>query len=321
MNTSIGDIDEQIERVYKGILLTEDEVRVLCGKVKEIFEKEPNIREMQAPVTIVGDIHGQFHDLLEIFAMSGRIPTTNYLFMGDYVDRGYYSMECVQLLFLLKIKYPERIVMLRGNHESRQITRVYGFYDESVSKYGNAETWRLFTDVFDCLPLAAIVTKAGSGGGSNSGHGNGCVLCVHGGLSPTLDTLASISSLPRKQEIPHDGPMSDLMWSDPDANNGWGTSPRGAGYIFGPDISEAFMNNNNINLICRAHQLTQDGYCWWHDKRVVTIFSAPNYCYRCGNKGAIMEVDENFSYSFTKFDNAPRRGEPHICHRAPDYFD
>merc|ERR1712178_439647 len=166
--------------------------------------------------------------------------------MGDYVDRGYNSVECVTLVTLLKVRYPNRICILRGNHESRQITQVYGFYDECLRKYGSANVWKLITDLFDFLPLAALIENQ--------------LFCPHAGLSPGLDTISSINSLSRFEEVPHDGPMCDLLWSDPDERSGWGVSPRGAGYTFGQDVSEQFNHNNGLMLITRAHQLTMEGF-------------------------------------------------------------
>ena len=264
------------------------------------------MQDVRAPVTICGDIHGQFYDLVELFRIGGRCPETNYLFMGDYVDRGYYSVETVTLLVTLKVRYRDRIFILRGNHESRQITQVYGFYDECLRKYGNANVWKFFTDLFDYFPLTAVV--------------QGAVFCLHGGLSPSIDTLDTIRQLDRAQEVPHEGAMCDLLWSDPDERQGWGISPRGAGYTFGQDVSEQFNHTNGLRLVSRAHQLVMDGYAWAHDKNVVTIFSAPNYCYRCGNQAAIMEVDEALAYKFLQFEFAPRRGDASVTRRAPDYF-
>ena len=255
---------------------------------------------------ICGDIRGQFHDLMELFRIGGKTPDTNYLFLGDYVDRGYYSVETVSLLICLKVRFRNRVFVLRGNHESRQITQVYGFYDECLRKYGNANVWKAFTDLFDYLPLTALVENQ--------------VMGLHGGLSPSIDYLDSIRALDRVQEVPHEGPMCDLLWSDPDDRSGWGISPRGAGYTFGADISKQFNHNNGLVLVCRAHQLVMEGFNWSHDKHVVTIFSAPNYCYRCGNQAAILEVDEKLNYSFLSFDPAPRRGEPHVTRRTPEYL-
>ena len=186
---------------------------------------------------------------------------------------------------------------------------MYGFYDECLRKYGNANVWRYITDTFDHLPLAAVVENQ--------------VFCPHGGLSPSLDTLEHIRELDRTQEVPHEGPMCDLLWSDPDDRCGWGISPRGAGYTFGQDISEQFNRANGLNLIARAHQLVQEGYEWAHDKSVVTIFSAPNYCYRCGNQGAIMEIDEHCERDFLQYEQFKRTQnveERKKRAKMPDYF-
>ncbi|KPJ02343.1 Serine/threonine-protein phosphatase 2A catalytic subunit beta isoform [Papilio xuthus] len=281
---SLKELDQWIEQLNECKQLTENQVKTLCDKAKEILTKESNVQEVKCPVTVCGDVHGQFHDLMELFRIGGRSPDTNYLFMGDYVDRGYYSVETVTLLVALKVRYRERITILRGNHESRQITQVYGFYDECLRKYGNASVWKHFTDLFDFLPLTALV--------------DGQIFCLHGGLSPSIDTLDHIRALDRVQEVPHEGPMCDLLWSDPDDRGGWGISPRGAGYTFGQDISETFNHSNGLTLVSRAHQLVMEGYNWCHDRNVVTIFSAPNYCYRCGNQAAIMELDDALKYSF-----------------------
>lgn len=300
------DLDQWIEQLNECKQLDDTNVKNLCDKAREILSKESNVQEVKCPVTVCGDVHGQFYDMMELFKIGGKSPDTNYLFMGDYVDRGYYSVETVSLLVALKVRFPERITILRGNHESRQITQVYGFYDECLRKYGNANVWKYFTDLFDYLPLTALV--------------DGQIFCLHGGLSPSIDTLDCIRTLDRMQEVPHEGPMCDLLWSDPDDRGGWGISPRGAGYTFGQDISEAFNHTNKLTLVARAHQLVMEGYNWCHERNVVTVFSAPNYCYRCGNQAAILELDDQLQYSFLQFDPAPRRGEPHVTRRTPDYF-
>lgn len=230
--------------------------------------------------------------------MGGECPDTNYLFMGDFVDRGSHSVETFLLLIALKVRYPERITLIRGNHESRQITQVYGFYDECLRKFGSVNVWRYCTNIFDYLALAAIIDNK--------------IFCVHGGLSPSINTLDEIRSIERKQEVPHDGAMCDLMWSDPDESPGWSVSPRGAGYLFGGDIVEKFNRENKIDLICRAHQLVMEGYKSMFNDTLVTVWSAPNYCYRCGNVAAILELDENLETNFKKFEAAPPevRAEP-----------
>ncbi|KAH7560398.1 hypothetical protein JRO89_XS10G0010600 [Xanthoceras sorbifolium] len=312
-----GGLDEQISQLMQCKPLSEQEVRTLCEKAKEILMDESNVQfgvfflvkyaltyhevlmilvnlfalqPVKSPVTICGDIHGQFHDLAELFRIGGKCPDTNYLFMGDYVDRGYYSVETVTLLVALKVRYHQRITILRGNHESRQITQVYGFYDECLRKYGNANVWKIFTDLFDYFPLTALVESE--------------IFCLHGGLSPSIETLDNIRNFDRVQEVPHEGPMCDLLWSDPDDRCGWGISPRGAGYTFGQDISEQFNHTNNLKLIARAHQLVMEGYNWGH----VTNFPLRGFLFGL------------LSHLVGEFEPAPRRGEPDVTRRTPDYF-
>eukprot|EP01096_Ripella_sp_DP13-Kostka_P013226 TRINITY_DN5692_c2_g1_i1.p1 TRINITY_DN5692_c2_g1~~TRINITY_DN5692_c2_g1_i1.p1 ORF type:complete len:344 (-),score=132.42 TRINITY_DN5692_c2_g1_i1:341-1264(-) len=302
-----ADVDLWIEQLNKLEKLSEKDVELLCEKAKEILMGESNVQPVKSPVTVCGDVHGQFHDLQELFKIGGNLPDTNYLFMGDYVDRGYYSVETVSLLISLKVRYPDRLTILRGNHESRQITQVYGFYDECLRKYHTPNVWKCFTDLFDYLPLTALIENK--------------IFCLHGGLSPSIDTLDHIRTFDRVQEVPHEGPMCDLLWSDPDERSGWGLSPRGAGYTFGQDISEQFNRNNGLDLVARAHQLVIEGYNWAHEQTVVTIFSAPNYCYRCGNQAAVMELDEKMNRNFVQFEESPTRmGEPQVTRKTPDFF-
>mmetsp|Transcript_32517 Transcript_32517/g.102183 ORF Transcript_32517/g.102183 Transcript_32517/m.102183 type:complete len:309 (-) Transcript_32517:98-1024(-) len=303
-----SDLDRQIEQLRRCEYIKEAEVKALCAKAREILVEESNVQRVDAPVTICGDIHGQFYDLKELFKVGGDVPDANYLFMGDFVDRGYYSVETFLLLLALKVRYPKRVTLIRGNHESRQITQVYGFYDECLKKYGNTAVWRACVDVFDCLCLSAVVDNS--------------VLCVHGGLSPSLDTIDQIQDLHRVQEPPHEGPMCDLMWSDPDDDiQGWGISARGAGYVFGPDIADQFLYANHLELIARSHQLAMEGYKYFFGQLLVTVWSAPNYCYRCGNVAAILELDEHLNKNFKIFEAAPQdqRGVP-AKKPAPDYF-
>mgnify|MGYP001144072441 FL=1 len=303
----VGDLDRQIEQLRRCEIIKEKEVKELCDRAKEILVEESNVQRVDAPVTICGDIHGQFYDLKELFKVGGDVPDTNYLFIGDFVDRGFYSVETFLLLLALKVRYPDRITLIRGNHESRQITQVYGFYDECLRKYGSVNVWRYCTEVFDYLSLSALIDDR--------------IFCVHGGLSPSISTLDQIRVIDRKLEVPHDGAMCDLLWSDPEDIDGWGLSPRGAGYLFGGDVVQQFNQTNNIDLICRAHQLVMEGYKHMFKDTLVTVWSAPNYCYRCGNVAAILELDEHLNKNFKIFDAAPQdaRGVPAKV-AAPDYF-
>ena len=260
--------------------LPEKDLKELCEKAKEIFIEESNVQNVSAPVIICGDIHGQIYDLLELFKKGGDIPNSRYIFMGDYVDRGYNGVEVLELLLALKIKYPEHITLLRGNHESRQICFAYGFYEEITRKYGNANAWEYFTDLFDYLPLAALV--------------EGKIFCVHGGLSPYISTIDQIRLINRKMEIPREGVFCDLMWSDPDDIETWIISCRGAGWIYGWKVVDEFTHINNLELICRAHQLVMKNLC--------TVWSAPNYCYRCGNKASILKISSDLSRTIDYFD-------------------
>mmetsp|Transcript_29134 Transcript_29134/g.94332 ORF Transcript_29134/g.94332 Transcript_29134/m.94332 type:complete len:322 (-) Transcript_29134:165-1130(-) len=297
------------ERPGKQVALEDNEIRMLCVRAREVFMSQPILLELEAPIKICGDIHGQYHDLLRLFEYGGFPPEANYLFLGDYVDRGHYSLECATLMVLLKARYPQRITMIRGNHESRQITQVYGFYDECLRKYGDANVWKEFTALFDTLPLSAAIENQ--------------VFCPHAGLSPSLDTVDHIQQLNRFQEIPHEGPMCDLVWSDPDERCGWGISPRGAGYTFGADITEQFLTTNSFKFIVRAHQLVMEGYSWTHPNTCVTVFSAPNYCYRCGNMAAIMEIGDSIDTrpEFVMYEASPDQGDKkELNQRMPDYF-
>ncbi|KAH7830714.1 putative Serine/threonine-protein phosphatase PP2A-2 catalytic subunit [Monocercomonoides exilis] len=305
--TNISELDNQIERLRRCEYLSEAEVKSLCAKAREILTEESNVQNVDAPVTVCGDIHGQFYDLKELFIVGGECPDTNYLFMGDFVDRGFFSVETFLLLLALKVRYPERITLIRGNHESRQITQVYGFYDECLRKYGSVNVWRYCTEIFDYLSLSALVDDR--------------IFCVHGGLSPSLTTLDQIRVIDRKQEVPHDGSMCDLLWSDPDEIDGWGLSPRGAGFLFGANVVDQFNSTNKVELICRAHQLVMEGFKYMFRDTLVTVWSAPNYCYRCGNIASILELDETLNRSFKIFEAAPQasRGVP-AKKATPDYF-
>ncbi|RZR70987.1 hypothetical protein BHM03_00002588 [Ensete ventricosum] len=229
-------------RAAKSARVTDAEIRQLCVASKEIFVRQPNLLELEAPIKICGDIHGQYTDLLRLFEYGGYPPYAIYLFLGDYVDRGKQSIETICLLLAYKIKYPENFFLLRGNHECASINRIYGFYDECKRRY-NVRLWKVFTDCFNCLPVAALIDEK--------------ILCMHGGLSPELKSLDQIRNIARPVDVPDQGLLCDLLWSDPDKDiEGWGENDRGVSYTFGPDKVAEFLHKHDLDLICRAHQVS-----------------------------------------------------------------
>ncbi|XP_025423645.1 serine/threonine-protein phosphatase PP1-beta-like isoform X2 [Sipha flava] len=262
-----GDISEN------NVELSEDEIHGLCMKSREIFLSQPILLELEVPLKICGDIHGQYSDLLRLFEYGNFPPESNYLFLGDYVDRGKQSLETICLLLAYKIKYPENVFLLRGNHECASINRVYGFYDE----------------------LAAIIEEK--------------IFCCHGGLSPDLQSIEQIRRIVRPIDVPEQGLLCDLLWSDPDKDTrGWvKNDDRGVSYKFGTEIVSKFLHKHDFDLICRAHQVVEDGYEFFAKRQLVTLFSAPNYCGEFDNAGAIMSVNKKLICSFQILKPADRR--------------
>jgi len=295
MNSTKGfqvDVDKIIEKLHqvkdakpgKKVNLTESEVQSLVVAAKEVFLSQPSLLELEAPIKVCGDIHGQYPDLLRLFEYGGFPPEANYLFMGDYVDRGQQSIEVICLLLAYKVKYPENFFLLRGNHECSSINRLYGFYDECKRRY-NFKIWKTFGDCFNCLPVAAIIDDK--------------IMCMHGGLSPDLTNLEQITRIMRPTEVPDEGLLCDLLWSDPDNDtNGWAENERGVSYTYGSEVVSAFLKKHELDLICRAHQVVEDGYEFFGKRQLVTVFSAPNYCGEFDNSAALMSVDENLVCSF-----------------------
>eukprot|EP01088_Endostelium_zonatum_P000289 TRINITY_DN104_c0_g2_i2.p1 TRINITY_DN104_c0_g2~~TRINITY_DN104_c0_g2_i2.p1 ORF type:complete len:313 (+),score=61.26 TRINITY_DN104_c0_g2_i2:186-1124(+) len=280
-------VDAIIERLLalrggkasKQVQLEATEVRSLCMKAREVFISQPILLELAAPIKICGDIHGQYDDLLRLFEYGGFPPDANYLFLGDYVDRGKQSLETICLLFAYKIKYPENFFILRGNHECASINRIYGFYDDCKRRY-SVKIWKTFTECFNCLPVAAIIDEK--------------IFCMHGGLSPDLKTMEQIRRIVRPTDVSDQGLLCDLLWADPDKDvRGWAQNERGVSHVFGQDVVSEFLKKHDLDLICRAHQVVEEGYEFFAKRQLVTIFSAPNYCGEFDNAGAMMSVDEN----------------------------
>ena len=267
----------------KTVDLKEEEIKFLIDKSLSLIKEEKMLIELEAPLRVCGDIHGQYYDLLRIFEHCGYPGEYNFLFLGDYVDRGKQSLETICLLLAYKIKFPNKVHLLRGNHESSVTNRIYGFYDECKRRY-NVRLWRNFTELFNFLPVAALIDEK--------------ILCMHGGLSPDLRNLNSISEITRPTDIPDSGLLCDLLWSDPDKETlEFDENDRGVSWVFGEKIVNEFNRKNDLDLIIRAHQVVDDGYEFFANRQLITIFSAPNYCGEFDNSAGIMIIDEALTCS------------------------
>jgi len=252
-----------------------------CQFIK-VIKEQPVMIELSAPVVIVGDIHGQYSWLLKVFELGGEIPQTKYVFLGDYVGRGPDSIEVLSLLFCLKIKWPDHIFLIRGNHESGDVSRYDGFYEETIRKHVK-DAWYAFNDTFKWLPAAAVVNKR--------------IFCVHGGLSPELESIQQIMEIKRPYDIPIEGLMSDIFWSDPFDGEGFVfNEDRGTSFFYGHDVVEKFLKKHSFDLLCRAHQVITDGY-EFPFPGAVTVFSSPYD----DSLGAILVVHDNLECSFHVF--------------------
>ncbi|CAB3375203.1 Hypothetical predicted protein [Cloeon dipterum] len=262
--------------------------------VEQLFMKQPSMVEVHIPddkkFTICGDIHGQFYDLMNIFTLNGLpSPDNPYLFNGDFVDRGSFSVECIFTLFGFKLLYPDHFFMSRGNHESVTMNQMYGFEGEVKSKY-TEQMAHLFTEVYNWLPLCHCL--------------NNRVLVMHGGLfsrdGVKLDELREIE---RNKQPPEDGLMCELLWSDPQPQDGRAPSKRGVGVQFGPDVTHRFLKDNGLDYVVRSHEVKADGYEVAHDGKCITVFSAPNYCDTMGNKGAFIILNgKDMKPNFTTYE-------------------
>jgi serine/threonine-protein phosphatase 2B catalytic subunit len=286
----------------------------LMRAASEQFRKEKTLLELKYPVIVVGDIHGQFYDLLKLLDMAGDVASNRYLFLGDYVDRGSFSVEVLLVLYALKLNYPQNIFMIRGNHECRQMTTFFNFRSECLFKY-DLEFYEVACESFDMMPLACVINKK--------------FIALHGGISPELVTVEDLTRVNRYTEPPRQGLFCDVLWSDPVANDS-GASPekykvnevRGCSYFFNASAVNTFLKRNKLLTVIRAHEAQLEGYKMhtWNGPGefpvVITIFSAPNYCDVYNNKGAIIKFDDN-NLNIQQFNYS---GHPYILPNFMDLF-
>lgn len=269
-------------------LITEDELVCLCHAVNPIFDKEPVLLELNEDIYIVGDIHGKLDDLIRIFERCNYPPDTKYLFLGDYIDRGQYSVEVICLLFALKIKYPNHIYLLRGNHETQSINKFYGFFEECLSKFSQTLYFAV-NNSFQYLPVAAVVNEA--------------AFCVHGGISPMLKSLNDLRKSEKQAEISGPGLFTDLLWSDPvEYIDSFAPNDRGCGYFYGMNVINQFLEENDLELIVRSHELCPHGLKFpiQDFQKIVTVFSNTNYCCK-NNSAAIIHISKDLNVTNKKF--------------------
>lgn len=282
------DFEEIHKQIFDCNVINEEIVTRLLLRFMNMLYSENNVIVLSSPIVICGDIHGQVHDLVKLFQVSHGFDHekkwTNkkkYLFMGNYVGYGRYSLNTFLLLVTLKLQYPDQISLLRGNFECRSISYKYGFYDEILKNYGYSGIYNTCTEVFDLLPLAAIVDQS--------------IFCVHGGISPDISLIERIQMLNRQTETPISGPITDLLWSDPDENvSGFHKSERGIGVTFGKDECTKFIRINRLKMICRSNQVEMNGYKKYFgekENRLISIFSAPNFKNK-GNLASVMHVND-----------------------------
>lgn len=258
----------------------------ICEYVQQLLLQEESLLYLESPIKICGDIHGQLNDLVRVLQTGGFDVNSKYLFLGDYVDRGPNSLEVICLLFALKCRFPSNVFLLRGNHESPEMTESFGFAYEVEEKLKDTDQANYvlskFYEAFDSLPIAALISNK--------------IFCVHGGLSPELQSVDEILQIERPTSIPEEGILADLLWSDPNIKTEqWGPNDRGATFTWGKKIASEFIENNKLNKIVRGHQMAQNGinFPFYPDRSVITVFTASNYAGQYNNVAAFVEVDKD----------------------------
>jgi diadenosine tetraphosphatase ApaH/serine/threonine PP2A family protein phosphatase len=323
-----------LQAIESNTIVGESSVFAIFHELTAILCNEPNVLSLVGPTIICGDVHGQLDDVLELFATALDLNVSaialpgeyeailasdkQFLFLGDYVDRGHYSLNTFLYLACLKILKPEKFYLLRGNHECQEVSFQYGLYSECLLNYGHSHVWTGCLGVFNYLPIAAVV--------------DGLLFAVHGGLSPEVPYVYLISDSDRRKDVKREGAISDLLWSDPAEVESWRFNVgRGAGVYFGKKHLQEFLRVNKLKNMVRAHQEVQAGYSASfpsEDKTkrlqyvLYTVWSAPNYAYRLGNKATVLKFDfsEKDMFDFKEFGPRKQRFEVQDPPVARRYF-
>lgn len=266
----------------------------ICLDMIELLQSSAALVDITVPedgeFTVCGDVHGQYYDLLNIWELNGPpSPTNPYLFNGDFVDRGSFSVEVILILFAWKLAFPQHMNLSRGNHETRNMNKLYGFEGEITKKF-DEDLYQLFCEAFCVLPLCHVINKS--------------IFVVHGGLfSQDNVSIDDIRKIDRDQEPPDEGLMTEMLWSDPQPGKGRAASKRGVGVAFGEDVTQNFLQKNGLKMVIRSHEMKEEGYSIEHGGKLVTVFSAPNYCDQMGNKGAFIRLDgKTLTPKYTSFE-------------------
>lgn len=304
-------VNKMIAHFKSGKKLSRKKVYQLILRASEIFDSEPTITDIPVPdngtITVCGDTHGQFYDLLNIFDFNG-FPSEKhtYLFNGDFVDRGSWSTEIALTLYALKIKYPKNMYINRGNHETDSMNQTYGFAGECKAKYTNPMVFKAFSESFTKLPLGALIAEK--------------YLVLHGGLfssdDVTIDDLRKINRFAQRQPG-QEGLMMEMLWTDPQPENGRSMSKRGVGLQFGPDVTKRFCDKNGLSAVIRSHEVRDEGYSVEHNGQLITVFSAPNYCDSLRNKGAVINIGSDLELNYKQFGAVPHPNVKSMAYASP----
>ena len=275
-------LQEHLINLKKYKLPPISEIKDIVVAATEILQTEQKVIMLNPPISIVGNIHGHFSDLEKIFHIGGSPFYTRYLFLGNYVDKGNFSLNVLLYLLIYKILYPKRIYLLRGGHESCTLNKLFNFYKECLQKTITKDVWKAILNLYKFLPLAAIINKAQ-------------IFCIHGGLSPEIDNIMAIENIERKEDVNTDSVLADLLWSDPNPNINktvWDFSANGFGYFFPHKETEKFLKANNMKVLIRSREIIEEGVKESHCGLVITINSTTKLS--PSRLGGYVMVGENF---------------------------